>query len=190
MSVKDNRKKNVDRMKDHYSDQEIKDQIDRYSLVKNDKPEKISVIYIDDEEDALKSFKALYRFDFNIFITSSVTEAEEIIDNNDIHVIIIDQRMPEITGVEFLSKIIKKHPEPIRILLTGYSDINSVIAAINQGKIFRYMSKPYLMEDMKQIIEIAAETYFLRKDKEQLLKAFARCNSQLEFMFRQKMLDI
>jgi DNA-binding NtrC family response regulator len=180
----------AERLKEHYSDAEIKRQIDAYKLVSYIPPEKISIVYLDDENDALKNFKALYRIDFKVFTTTSPEEARKIIETNDIHIIVTDQRMPNITGVEFLTSIIKKHPDPIRILLTGYSDINAVIGAINKGQIYRYMSKPFAVEEMKNMLENAAEIYFLRKDKEQLLKDIARSNAQLEFMYRQKLLDI
>lgn len=179
-----------DRLNKHYTDEEIKRQIEEYNLDRDNTPEKITVLYLDDEEDALTSFKALYRFDFKVFITSSHIEAKKIIEDNEIHVIISDQRMPEKTGTEFLEEILELYPDPIRILLTGYSDIDAVINAINYGQIYRYMSKPFEMVSMKQMIENAAEVYFLRKDKERLLKEIARANEQLEFMLRQKTLDI
>lgn len=183
-------KKSADRIKDHYSDEELKNQIDQYKLIQDSTPEKINIVYLDDEEDALKSFKSLYRFDFNIFITSSPDEARSFIENNDIHIIVTDQRMPTTTGVEFLASIIKIYPDPIRILLTGYSDIEAIIGAINEGQIYRYMSKPYPMEEMKQLLKNAAEIFFLRKDKERLIKELAEANQQLEFMLRQKSLDL
>ncbi len=91
--------------------------------------EKIKVLYLDDEADNLAAFNSSFRRIFDVSIANSVIEAAEILKNNFIEVIIADQRMPDMTGVDFFESIIKQYPNAIRILLTGYSDINSVIDA-------------------------------------------------------------
>ena len=103
--------------------------------------EKIKVLYIDDEPNNLVSFKASFRFDYQVFVANNTNEAHKILDENpDIAVVLSDQRMPDKTGVEFFEGIIPKHLKPIRILITGYTDIESVINAINRGHIFRYIN--------------------------------------------------
>ena len=155
----------------------------------NSLPEKISILYIDDETNNLVSFKATFRRDFKIFTAESAKEGQETLKNNNIQVIISDQRMPEMTGVEFFESIIESHPEQIRILLTGYSDIQAVIDAINKGQVYRYINKPWNEHELKMTIENAFEVYRLRKENKQLTKELIRANKQLEFLLRQKLLD-
>ncbi len=94
----------------------------------------INVLYIDDEINNLNSFKATFRRNFNITTAESVDEALKILERESIHVILSDQRMPKMTGIEFFESIQLIFPNPIRILITGYTDINAVIDAINRGQ--------------------------------------------------------
>jgi response regulator RpfG family c-di-GMP phosphodiesterase len=151
------------------------------------KNEKINVLYVDDEVDNLNAFKAVFRRDFNVFIVETAEEGVEILRNNEIEVILTDQRMPNVTGIEFLASILDEFPEAMRILVTGYSDISTVIDAINKGHVYRYVSKPWNNDDFKIIIEQAAEVYKLRKEKRQLTEDLIRTQGQLEFMLRQKL---
>jgi two-component system sensor histidine kinase/response regulator len=123
--------------------------------------EKITVLYLDDEVNNLQSFKATFRFDYNVLLAKTVAEADAHIanPNNHIQVILSDQRMPEMTGVEFFEKIRTVNPECVRLLITGFSDIESVIAAINRGHIFRYIKKPWVELDVKSAIEEAYKFY-------------------------------
>lgn len=149
----------------------------------------ISVLYVDDEQNNLSSFKAAFRRDFNVFTAISGQEGLEVVRNNDIHIIITDQRMPSMTGVEFLQKVIPIAPGPMRILLTGYSDINAVVDAINKGEVYRYLTKPWDNEFLKTTIRQAYEVYSLRKENERLIEELRRANEQLEFYLRQKLLS-
>lgn len=150
---------------------------------------KITVLYVDDEEHNLKSFKASFRRDFNIHIALSGKEGLEILKKEEIHVILTDQRMPEMTGIEFLIEANKINPEPIRILVTGYSDINAVIDSINKGEIYRYISKPWKEDELKQTILSAFEVLNLRKENKNLIGKLERANDQLEFLLRQRLLS-
>lgn len=152
---------------------------------------KVGILYVDDEPNNLTSFKATFRNHYNIFVAASASDGKKLLEENpdNIHIIITDQRMPETTGVEFLSSIIEKHPDPIRILLTGYSDIQAVIDAINKGQIYQYISKPWEEQHMKIIIEKAYEVYALRRENKELIKSLLRANEQLEFLLRQRLLS-
>ena len=97
----------------------------------------INVLYIDDEPNNLVTFKAAFRRAFTVFTAESAEEGRTILEQNDIHVILSDQRMPKMTGIEFFESILSTHPEPIRILITGYTDINAVIDAINRGQVYK-----------------------------------------------------
>ena len=123
-------------------------------------PEKIKILYIDDEPNNLVGFKASFRLDYTVFVAGTADEAHAILDKNpDTRIIFCDQRMPVKTGVEFFEEVREKHPHPIRILLTGYADIEAVIDAINRGHIFRYVKKPWVDADIISSIEEANKLY-------------------------------
>jgi len=149
----------------------------------------ISVLYVDDELHNLNSFKAGFRRLFNVFTAESAIEGRKILEKENIHVIITDQRMPVTTGIEFLESIIPDFPDPIRILLTGYADINAVIDAINKGQVYKYIQKPWMDEDLRINIEKAYEIYALRKENRELTQQLLRANDQLEFLLRQNLLS-
>ncbi|MBI1221956.1 MAG: response regulator [Bacteroidetes bacterium] len=149
----------------------------------------INVLYVDDEQNNLLSFKAAFRRDFNVHTAISGSEALEIVKNEDINIIITDQRMPNMTGVEFLQRVIPIAPNPIRILLTGYSDINAVVDAINKGEVYRYLTKPWDNEFLKTTIRQAHEVFNLRQENLRLIDELSRANEQLEFYLRQKLLS-
>lgn len=151
--------------------------------------DKVSVLYVDDEENNLISFKATFRLKYKIHTALSGAEAIEILENNMVHVIITDQRMPNMTGVEFLEKAIEKFSDPIRILLTGFTDMNAVVDAINKGKIFHYLTKPWNEEELDKTIERAYEIYLEREKIKTMNEKLEISNSQLEFLLRQKLLS-
>lgn len=153
------------------------------------KEEKISIIYVDDEEHNLMSFKATFRLKYNVFTAISGADAIKIMDSEHIDIIITDQRMPNMTGVQFLESILDKHPDPMRILLTGYADLNAVIDAVNKGKIFHYLTKPWNEEELDMTIQRAFDVYKLRKDEKELTEKLGVTNSQLEFLLRQQLLS-
>jgi len=150
----------------------------------------ISILYLDDEENNLVSFKATFRVTYKVFTAISGKDALSILEKNLIHVIITDQRMPEMTGVEFLEKIIEKgFIDPIRILLTGYADMEAVVDAVNKGKIFHYLTKPWNVEELTQTIERAYEVFLEKEKIKNLNKKLELSNEQLEFLLRQKLLS-
>jgi len=133
-------------------------------------------MYVDDEPGNLVGFKATFRKDYDIITASSADEGLKILEENqDTAIIFCDHRMPHKTGVEFFEEISKKYPQPIRILLTGYVDIESVINAINQGHVFRYISKPWKEDEVRSTIEEGYKYYathaILKIKNEELSKA-------------------
>lgn len=150
---------------------------------------KINILYVDDEVNNLVSFKATFRIRYNIFTAESGEEAINILNENDINLIITDQRMPNMTGVEFLESILDEHPDPIRVLLTGYADMNAVIDAVNKGKIFHYLSKPWNEEELDMTIQRSYEVYQKRMTEKELNDKLTISNEQLEFLLRQKLLS-
>ncbi|MGJ1430656.1 response regulator [Sphingobacterium spiritivorum] len=150
---------------------------------------KIAVLYVDDEENNLLSFKATFRLKYDVYTAISGAAAIEIVKKNPVNVIITDQRMPEMTGVEFLEEIIKLDPHPMRILLTGYTDMAAVIDAVNKGKIFHYLNKPWSEEELDQTIIRAFEAYNEREKIIETNSQLETSNEQLEFLLRQKLLS-
>ena len=151
--------------------------------------EKIKVLYVDDEENNLQAFKATFRRDYKVFLAISAEEGEKILNEEEIYIIITYQRMPEKTGVEFLESIIPVHPRPIRLLLTGYTDIQAVIDAINKGQVYHYLTKPWEEEYLRTVIKNAFEVYSLRRENERLTAALLKAIEQLEFLLRQNLLS-
>ena len=134
-------------------------------------------MYVDDELNNLVGFKATFRIDYNVLTANSANEASEMLDKNpDIKVILCDQRMPDKTGVQFFEEITARHPAPVRMLLTGYTDIESVIAAINRGNIYRYITKPWQETDIRSAIEEGYKYYvttsMLRVKNDELQSAY------------------
>ncbi|HAL50841.1 MAG TPA: two-component system response regulator, partial [Sphingobacterium sp.] len=150
---------------------------------------KISILYVDDEENNLFSFKATFRLKYKVFTAISGADAIDIVKNNQIHIIITDQRMPEMTGVEFLEEIIKINAAPMRILLTGYTDMAAVVDAVNKGKIFHYLNKPWSEEELDQTIQRAYDVYAERQKIVETNSQLETSNDQLEFLLRQKLLS-
>lgn len=136
------------------------------------KNEPIKVLYVDDEESNLRSFKANFRRDFDVHLAASAKEAMELLSREPMHVVISDQRMPGENGAELLAQVKDKHPSAIRMLLTGYADIEAVIDAVNRGRIYAYATKPWDPSDLKLRIQQAYEVFRLRDDKEQLLRRY------------------
>lgn len=130
----------------------------------------INVLYVDDEANNLQSFAAAFRRDFTVFTALSAKDAELILSSNDIHVLITDQRMPVKTGTELLAEAVKKNPDQIRILLTGYTDIEALIDAINNGHIFKYLQKPWNEDELKTAIQDGYKLFDLKRREKELLK--------------------
>jgi len=150
---------------------------------------KSKILYIDDEEHNLNSFKAVFRRDYEVFTAICAVDGFKMLEDHEIHVIITDQRMPDMTGIEFLEAVIPKYPDPPRILLTGYADIDAVIDAINKGSVYKYVQKPWDESELRTTINTALELYALKKKKEELTEKLIVTNEQLEFLLRQNLLS-
>lgn len=141
---------------------------------------KIKVLFVDDEEHNLHAFKAAFRFDYEVTIVSSAEQAEEWLEQNSVHVILCDQRMPGKTGIEFFGTITKKHPKPIRILVTGYTDIESVIKAINLGHIYRFINKPWNDAEIRSSIEEGYRYYMQSDELESKISELSNAYKELD----------
>lgn len=139
----------------------------------------IRVLYVDDELNNLLSFQAAFRRHFEIFIATTASEGLQILEQNEVEVIIADQRMPKMTGVEFFNIVLEKYPEPIRILLTGYADINALEDAINKGEIWRYIKKPWDQNELQNTIINAYEIFDTRRRLKYKMIELERVNEEL-----------
>ncbi|MEJ2044532.1 MAG: response regulator [Reinekea sp.] len=115
-----------------------------------------NVLVVDDEPRIVRTLVRLLKPFYNVFQASSALEAMDIMRNNQVHVIVSDQRMPEMTGVELLSKVKDMSKNTIRILLTGYSDLKAVMKSVNEGEIFRYITKPWNNQELLSLLEQAS----------------------------------
>ncbi len=122
---------------------------------------KHTILCVDDEADNVDALERLFRTKYRVLKATSGAEALRHLDKDRVTIIISDQRMPQMTGVEFLSKSLATHPDAIRILLTGYADIEVVIEAINSGRIYRYVNKPWDPVDLVNTVDKAVERYEL-----------------------------
>ncbi len=136
--------------------------------------QKINVMYIDDEVLNLNAFNACFRRTFEVFTAISVDEGMKILEKHHIQVIISDQKMPGKTGIDFFESILTIHPKPIRILLTGYSNIETVIESINRGHVYRYITKPWNEAELELTIENAYKFYSLQEEVDKLNQQYKK----------------
>jgi DNA-binding NtrC family response regulator len=120
---------------------------------------KHAVLLVDDEPEILYSLKGLLRRQYNLHTAESAKEALAVLAEHEIHVVMTDQRMPEITGSEFLAQIKSTYPDAIRIVFTGYADIKAVIEAVNNGGLFRYLTKPWDPDELVEVLDDATRKY-------------------------------
>lgn len=140
-----------------------------------------TILFVDDEANILSSLKRLFRPQgYTILTASSGKEGLEILQTNEVDLILSDMRMPEMDGAEFLAQAAEQWPDTVRILLTGYADITSTIAAVNEGKIYKYISKPWEDNDIKISVEHALEQRFLKRERERLLEVTRQQNDELQ----------
>jgi class 3 adenylate cyclase len=142
--------------------------------------EKEHILYVDDEPDNLTVFKSNFRRHYKVHTALSADEGLQILQEQDIHIVITDQRMPNTTGVEFLEQIMPNHPEPIRMILTGFSDVEAIIQAINKGQVYRYITKPWDKDELKITIDKALESFHLRRENQNLIESLKEANANLE----------
>jgi DNA-binding NtrC family response regulator len=119
--------------------------------------ERASVLFVDDEERVLRSLEMLFRSRFKVYTTTDGHEAVDIARRDRIHVLVSDQRMPAITGVEVLRRVREVSPNTMRLLLTGYSDLQAIVDSVNDGEIFRYLSKPWSAKEIMNTVNQAAQ---------------------------------
>lgn len=131
------------------------------------------VLVVDDEPAVLESVRELLYRDYEVFVASDPSEALAILERQDIAVVLTDQRMPKTSGVELLARSARLRPETVRVLFTGYSDIEAVIQAINKGRVFRYVAKPWDPDELLDIVKECTTQYDLAEENIRLTAELA-----------------
>jgi signal transduction histidine kinase len=139
-----------------------------------------TILYIDDEQDNLLSFSATFRRRYNIITATSAQQATELLKQHQVALIITDQRMPQVSGTEFLKQIAHLYPHTLRIILTGYSNPQDIINAINDGKVYKYITKPWDPAEMGVVIQYALEHYNLKLQNHHLQQQLVTNEANLE----------
>lgn len=147
--------------------------------VANDPP--AAILFVDDEANVLKTLRRLFHNEpYVAYFASSGAEGLEILQQNAVDLIISDMRMPEMNGAEFLTQVVMQWPETIRILLTGYADLQSTIDAVNKGRIYNYCNKPWNDEELKLLVRNALEQKHLREERDRLSGIVYQQNKELK----------
>jgi signal transduction histidine kinase len=141
---------------------------------------KHSLLVVDDEADLVHSVQDLLRFDYRVLGATRATDGLKIMEQEPIHIVMSDQRMPEMNGVEFLKRLRERYPDTVRLLFTAYADIKAVIDAINQGNVYRYISKPWEPQELQAVLRQAVEHYDLLAERKRLVAELEEKNRQLE----------
>ena len=141
---------------------------------------KHTILVVDDEPDVVKSIQDLLRFDYKVLGATRAADGLRLLSEQPVHVVLTDQRMPEMTGVDFLRHLRDVHPDMVRLLVTGYADIRAVIDAINEGNVYRYITKPWEPEELQAVVKEAAERYDLLAERRRLMEELKGKNEELQ----------
>jgi two-component system response regulator HupR/HoxA len=144
-----------------------------------DEARRYGILVVDDEEAILESLEFTLGTEYDVFTAQSAEEGLEILDREDVALVISDQVMPGMSGVEFLERVIERNPRAIRIMLTGYADMASLVRAINEGRIYRYLPKPWEPDDLRIAVKRGLEVYELSSENAELADALAEANERL-----------
>jgi len=122
-------------------------------------PAKYTLLIVDDEPDVCDSVHDLLRREFRVLKAHSGQEGFRLMQEEEVHIIMTDQRMPQVSGVELLTKVKARNPQAVRMLFTGYADLESIIAAINQGHVYQFLKKPWQPEELLEAVRQATVEY-------------------------------
>jgi CheY-like chemotaxis protein len=139
------------------------------------------ILVVDDEEAILETMTFTFEGEYDVLTSTDARRALEILDEKSpIAVVLTDQRMPNMSGVEFLAEVCRRHPSTVRMILTGFADLDAIIEAINDGHVYAYITKPWEPDHLKHVMKQAAERYRLTVDNERLLAHLRQANVFLE----------
>jgi diguanylate cyclase (GGDEF)-like protein len=141
---------------------------------------KCSLLVVDDEAYVLATLSALLRQDFEVLTADSGETAQQIFAQRTVDLILADQKMPRMSGVQLLEWVRERSPKTIRLLMTGFAELEDAVEAINRGKVYRYLFKPWRADELLQILREAARTFQLELQNEELVQELRRLNLELE----------
>jgi two-component system response regulator HupR/HoxA len=141
---------------------------------------KENILVVDDQVEILNAIERQLKDEYNVFTSSNGKEALALLKENTFSVVLADQRMPQMTGVEFLSQSIEIQPDIVRILITAYADIQASIDAVNKGQIYYYISKPWEPDELRLIVQRASERFNLQRQNRELTEKLKKANEQLK----------
>ncbi len=149
-----------------------------------------NLLIIDDEVEITKALVRQFRRKYNVFSAIGPSEGFNIMEKENIQVVLSDQRMPGMTGIDFFKKIKDKYPDALKLILTGYTDFEAVIGAINEGQIFRYVKKPWDQDELDAIVKEAFEKYELITNNRRLMQKLQDANQSLEEKVKIRTLEL
>jgi two-component system sensor histidine kinase/response regulator len=138
------------------------------------------ILIVDDEAANLRALERLFREDYEVLTAESGAKAVEVLREHDVAVLLTDQRMPEMTGIELLMNTISLRPRMVRMILTGYTDVESLLTAINGGQVYKYIKKPWNNEELKATVARALEHYEANKESYEFALANERLVSRMK----------
>jgi diguanylate cyclase (GGDEF)-like protein len=144
------------------------------------------LLVVDDEPYILATLNAILNADYEVVSAESAEAAQEIFRRRPIDILLTDQKMPHLSGVQLLEWVRLNYPRTVRLLMTGYSELEEAVAAINRGQVFHYLFKPWRTEELLQTLHSAAHTFRLQRDNAQLLEELLRLNQELEQRVKQR----
>jgi two-component system cell cycle sensor histidine kinase PleC len=142
-------------------------------------PTRYALMYVDDDPQTLRLFRRCFSEEYRLFTAASGAEALEILARESVQVLFADQRMPGMSGIQLLETVAREYPDTTRVLVTGYTDVDVVIDAINRGAVYRYLSKPWDVEDLTATVANALEVHDLRLHNQQLIASLDEQNRLL-----------
>jgi DNA-binding NtrC family response regulator len=137
------------------------------------------IMIVDDEPANLRTLARLFREDYQLVLAESGAEALSLLQQHDVAVLISDQRMPEMTGIDLMKRTVGLRPQMVNILLTGYTDVEALIESINCGLLYRYINKPWNNDDLRLTVSRAIEHYEMTKNQHLMNMENRRLRGQL-----------
>ena len=150
---------------------------------------KIAVLYVDDDNNRLKAFEDTFNQYYEIFTTTSSSDAMNILEKKDVHVVIAGHYLPGRKGSKLMELITEKHPEPVRMVLAQYHNLEAVIEAVNKTRMYKYLTQPYMKEELKEAIEECFIVYRMHKEQSELISRLIKANRQMEFMLNEQLVS-
>ncbi len=161
---------------------------DKASKPQDEEPRKraeYQILFVDDEPNVLKSMRRIFHQEnYAIHLADSGEQALAIMDQENIQVVISDHRMPGMSGTDLLREIKKRYPSTIRIMLTGYADVDAVLGAVNDGAVYKFITKPWNDDDLRLTVSLALEQYDLIQENRSLKKQASRQNKDIKRLSR------